>query len=80
MLRITRRDGCLVVEGRVAGPWVAELSRAAEALLSQNESPSLDLSSVAYVDHAGAELLRALEGRMTIRGSGFITEMLRRTL
>jgi len=80
MLRISQRNGCLFVEGRVAGPWVAELSRAAEAFLSQVPSPTLDLSGVSYVDQAGAELLRALDGRMAIRASGFITEILRRAM
>jgi len=80
MLRITQRDGCLVVEGRVAGPWVAELSRAADALLSASSSPRLDLSAVSYVDPAGIELLRELDRRMPIRASGFVNEMLRREL
>jgi ABC-type transporter Mla MlaB component len=80
MLRITQRDGCLVVEGRVAGPWVAELSRAADDLLAAAGSPRLDLSGVSYVDHAGLELLRELDRRMSIRASGFVNEMLRREL
>jgi ABC-type transporter Mla MlaB component len=80
MLRITQRDGCLVVEGRVAGPWVAELSRAAEELLSRADAPRLDLSGVRYVDHAGAELLRELDRRMPVHATGFVIEMLRRTM
>ena len=80
MLRITQRDGCLVVEGRVAGPWVEELSRAAEELLSGADAPRLDLSAVSYVDQAGAELLRALDRRMPVHATGFVIEMLRRTM
>jgi ABC-type transporter Mla MlaB component len=80
MLRITQQNGCLVVEGRVAGPWVKELGEAAEALLAQSDSPKLDLSAVHYVDQAGAQLLRDLDGRMAIRASGFVNEMLRREM
>jgi ABC-type transporter Mla MlaB component len=78
MLRITRQDACLVVEGSVAGPWVAELSRAAESLLSDSQSPRLDLSAVNFVDHAGADLLRELDRRMPIHATGFVIQMLRR--
>jgi len=78
MLRITQQDRCLVVEGRVAGPWVYELEHAAQALLAVTDSPCLDLSAVSYVDNAGAQLLRDLDSRMAIRASGFVNEMLRR--
>src|SRR4051794_24202890 len=73
MLRITQRDGGLVVEGSAAGPWVGELSRAAETLLAHTDEPQIDLSAVSYVDNAGAELLRDLDSRMAIRATGFVT-------
>jgi len=78
MLRITRQDECLVVEGRVAGAWVQELSRAAEELIERAPAPRLDLSGVSYVDGDGARMLRRLEGRLEIRASGFVHEILRR--
>jgi len=78
MLRITRQDECLVVEGRVAGAWVQELSRAAEELIERAPAARLDLSGVSYVDGDGARMLRRLEGRLEIRASGFVHEILRR--
>ncbi len=78
MLRITRQDECLVVEGRVAGAWVQELSRAAEELIERAPTARLDLSGVSYVDGDGARMLRRLEGRLEIRASGFVHEILRR--
>ena len=60
MLRITEnitaegRGVVLRLEGRVAGPWVAELRR---ALLARRGSPGqpvvLDLEQVSFIDHEG---------------------------
>jgi ABC-type transporter Mla MlaB component len=78
MLRISRQNDCLIVEGRVAGPWVAELQKAAEDR-SATAPTSLDLSGVSYVDAAGAALLRTLaaEGLVIRSSSAFISETLK---
>ncbi len=48
------------LEGRVAGPWVAELSRVwAEMAPELDKKPlSIDLRSVTYADAAGKDVLR----------------------
>ena len=76
MLRITQLDGCLVVEGRLSGPWVEELARAVE---SGMEMRAVDVSGVGYVDPAGARLLlRLVEKGVAIReSSAYVTEVLK---
>ena len=66
LLRITAQESEtsleLTVEGRLAGPWVAELSRAwteLEPRLGQRKL-SLDLRSVMYADAEGTAVLRAI--------------------
>ncbi len=66
MLRITVQDEPdevrLKLEGKLAGPWVAELEdawRAAQPALA-GRSVSLDLTAVGYVDSAGVYLLALL--------------------
>jgi len=83
MLRITSLESTegtatLKLEGRVAGPWVAELKRTADALL-QRRPIGLDLSDVTYVDAQGAALLRDLQARQaSVYGcSSFVAELLR---
>ena len=50
----------LTLEGRVAGPWAAELSRVwvEKAPLLAPASLSLDLSNVTYADGDGIRVLR----------------------
>lgn len=76
MLRISRVDGCLVVEGRIAGPWVDELEKAIEA---GSGTPAVDVSGVGYVDPDGARLLRRLVERgVSIReSSAYVAEILK---
>ena len=66
MLRITsyRTDttATLKVEGRIAGEWVGELSKAATTA-EETSRVVLDLGGVTYVDADGASLLRALRNR-----------------
>jgi anti-anti-sigma regulatory factor len=64
MLRITIHETCdamaITLEGRIAGPWVAELGRAwAEAAprLSSRKL-FLDLRNVTYVDMNGEQALK----------------------
>jgi anti-anti-sigma regulatory factor len=52
----------LRVEGRVAGEWVDELSRAI-AGVDRDASITLDLAQVTFVDAIGAVLLRSVAAR-----------------
>ena len=76
MLRISRVDGCLVVEGRIAGPWVEEL---AKAVGNGGETPAVDVSGVGYVDLAGARLLLQLvaTGVAIRESSAYVAEILK---
>lgn len=81
MLRIHQllRDGepCLVLEGKLVGPWVEEC----RALLAANEPArtALDLREVHYADAAGTALLRELDSAGRIRGrSPFLSALLDR--
>lgn len=83
MLRITTcetsADGlCLILEGGLAGPWVAELQAACDAAGESHPSVRLDLSRVHYVDADGLALLRALlDGGAALRAvSPFVEELL----
>ena len=67
MLRITIHETsetlAVVLEGRLAGAWVAELKRAwTEAAVRVNMRPvSLDLRDVTYADEDGKRVLREIE-------------------
>jgi ABC-type transporter Mla MlaB component len=50
----------LTLEGRVAGDWVDELSRAVGEARREPGPLTLDLAQVTFVDGTGALLLRAL--------------------
>jgi ABC-type transporter Mla MlaB component len=83
VLRISQVKGddsipTLKVEGKLRGPWVAELARACDELQGSSGCVSLDLSAVIFVDTAGVELLRALLGRgVTLAAcSGLVAELL----
>ena len=81
MLRITEQrstpDGrpTLVVEGRLAGPWVDELRTSAA---QQPRGWALDLAGLSYADEAGVGLLRQLvaEGAEVARATAYVTTLL----
>ncbi|MGR9086509.1 MAG: STAS domain-containing protein [Gammaproteobacteria bacterium] len=53
-----------IAEGRLVGPWVAELETALEAALgSARDGCSIDLSAVSFVDTKGIELLCRMRAR-----------------
>jgi ABC-type transporter Mla MlaB component len=86
MLRITRtphrnRTTRLVLEGRIAGPWVGELRRVAAESARAGGRIALDLSSVTFADADGLALLRELlDGEAQLeRASAFVTQLLQRT-
>ena len=64
MLRITVQESdhtiSMRLEGRVAGPWLAELSRAWDETAPRlgEKKFEIDLHNVTYSDAAGKELLR----------------------
>ena len=63
-LRITinqsEQGAVMKLEGRIAGPWVAELSRAwrEQAPLLAKKKLSLDLRDITYSDTRGTQALR----------------------
>jgi hypothetical protein len=70
MLKITIQPGKtstrLILEGRVTGPWVEELSRCWEAAVAVPHSDVIiDLAGVTYIDDQGKDLLT----RMWQRGA-----------
>ncbi|MBL1264084.1 hypothetical protein [Candidatus Methylomicrobium oryzae] len=84
MLRITLiennpNEPLLIVEGKVLGPWVAELEAAVAR--AQDSSPgglSLDIAAVSFVDARGIALLHRLLGQgVRLRAaSPFVLELL----
>jgi anti-anti-sigma regulatory factor len=61
MLRITTTErNTLKLEGRVVGPWVAELRRAVAEQCAISARVVLDLAEVTYADAEGTRLLREL--------------------
>lgn len=84
MLRIQLLDlqdgtATLQLAGRVAGPWVGELSRSCDRLLRVGGTLNIDLLEVTFVDRAGVELLRDLRGRQValVNCSPFVAEQLK---
>jgi anti-anti-sigma regulatory factor len=84
MLRITPikndpNELILVVEGRMLGPWVAELEAAvARTRDSSPDDVFLDIAAVSFVDACGIALLhRLLRQGVRLRGaSPFVLELL----
>ncbi|MGR9074220.1 MAG: STAS domain-containing protein [Gammaproteobacteria bacterium] len=87
MLRITpvwqeTSDLCLIVEGRVLGPWVGELETSVRQAMNKTSGRVLiDLSAVSYVDSSVVELLRRLFDRGVVlqAASPFVLELLNST-
>jgi ABC-type transporter Mla MlaB component len=81
MLRITeqRRPPAgpitLVVEGRLAGPWVDELRSAAKP---HQPTVALDLAGVSYADEAGLALLNQLvaDGAEVVATNAYVSTLL----
>ena len=63
--------------GRLAGPWVAELSRALDELQA-SRAVELDLTEVSFADADGVALLRTLRkrGSVHLRCSVFVDAQL----
>ena len=69
----------LSIEGRVIGPWVAELGRACEPILASGRGLRLDLSDVSFLSREGVALLRELRDRQVVllHCSAFVAEQLK---
>ena len=68
MLRITPTDSrnhqiILRLEGRIAGPWVAELWKICEKILGEGPALELNLAEVSFLDPAGITLLKEVRAR-----------------
>ena len=84
MLKISLMDSgnhvaTLRLEGRVAGPWVTEVQKACEKLLSEGRALKLDLAEVSFVDQTGLSLLSSFRSRgiSLAECSPFVAEQLK---
>ena len=80
MLKISarRNDSTTVLElqGRLAGPWVAELARvwSERPVDGPEDTVVVDLADVTFVDESGQELLTAIcRAGATLTGAGCLT-------
>jgi ABC-type transporter Mla MlaB component len=83
MLRITQTQGAsgkvnLTLEGRLVGPWVAELKSAVTDACLSASSVNLELSGVRFVDAEGLALILGLQDQgVRLRdASPFVRELL----
>ena len=53
----------LKLEGRIAGPWVAEVRNACERFLNEGCALHLDLADVSFVDATGTTAISSLKSR-----------------
>ena len=60
---VSNHSVTLKLEGRVVGPWVAELRRICEPLLAEDRALKLDLAEVSYVDAEGVDALNGFKSR-----------------
>jgi anti-anti-sigma regulatory factor len=67
------------LEGRVVGPWVAELREACEKVLEEKRGLTLDLSEVMFASRAGLALLLELKAQGVVLSgcSPFLQEELK---
>ena len=86
MLRISIIDDSeesvrLSLEGWLVGPWVDELRKQSEQVLSARKTLTLDLAKVLFVDPRGTALLRELAARQVehVNCSAFLTQQLKET-
>ena len=68
MLKISQSETAnetiiLKLEGRIAGPWVAEVRKACEGFLNEGRALQLDLADVSFVDVTGTAAISNLKSR-----------------
>jgi ABC-type transporter Mla MlaB component len=78
MINESEKSVRLALEGWLVGPWVDELRRESEPLLSEAKALQLDLAKVLFVDLKGVALLRELAGRQVeyVNCSAFLRQQL----
>jgi anti-anti-sigma regulatory factor len=72
-------NGAVVqLEGQIIGPWVDELERTCDRLLTLSPI-TLDLSGVSFIERRGVQLLRSLgtRGVPLLHCSPFVAEQLK---
>ena len=76
---LTNHAVTLKLEGRLIGPWVAELKNACEQHLAAKQSINLDFADVTFADGTGLALLLRLRARgvTLLNCSPFLEEELR---
>ena len=57
----SRAAETLRLEGHLGGPWVGELRRSCDRVLSNGKRLTLDLADVSFIDRDGVGLLRTLK-------------------
>jgi hypothetical protein len=69
----------LRLEGRIAGPWVAEMKSACEKILGERTPLKLELADVIYADRDGVAALAGLQSRGVLLAdcSSFLAEQLK---
>lgn len=74
-------DVTLRLEGRIVGPWVAELLQACEQVLDRGSPLTLQLADVEFMEAEGVALLMALRRRGVsfVAPPPFIAEQLKAT-
>ncbi len=84
MVRISVRESTgdattLLIEGKVVGAAVDELSSCCDQALAEGRRLTLDLSGVAFIDRAGVALFHDLAARHVslVNCSGFVLEQLK---
>jgi hypothetical protein len=84
MLRIVsgesaRQDAVLYLEGQLIGPWVEELQRVCEPLLSEGRRLRLEFANGSVVSREGVELLSRLRvgHARLLNCSRFVAEQLK---
>jgi ABC-type transporter Mla MlaB component len=87
MLKISQtgkanRSVTLKLEGRVVGPWVAELRQICDQLLTGGRALKLDLTDVSFADADGVSALSNLKSRGAVvtNCSPFVEEQLKSTV
>jgi len=84
MLRISEAGALnervvLKLEGRIAGPWVAEVLDACEHFLREHRALQLDLAGVSFLDRTGTAAISRLKSRGVAleNCSSFVVEQLK---
>jgi anti-anti-sigma regulatory factor len=85
MLKLTplsNSDGTVVLklEGKLLAAWIAELHRTITELGVADDAIHLDLSTLSFIDAAGARVLNELieNGAVVRAASGFVAALLKR--